>query len=69
MLHFLIVPFIGADEKNGAHGKASLFLKPIVKERFGFKSVPITPFRGHRFNILALTQKSYFASETNLSNS
>ena len=49
----------GAGEKNGAHGKASLFLKPIVKECFGLNSVPITPFRGHRF------KKSSSASKMN----
>ena len=50
---------LGAGEKNGAHGKASLFLKPIIKECFGLNSVPITPFRGHRF------KKSSSASKMN----
>ena len=50
----------GADKKSGAHGKASLFLKPILKAKYGINSVPIQPFRGHRFNILAHNAKMVY---------
>ena len=41
----------GADEKSGCHGEAAIFLQPTL-QRFGEKTIPLTPFRGHRFNIL-----------------
>ena len=41
----------GADEKSGCHGSFSTHLMPFLKEN-GFRSLPIVPFRGNRFNIL-----------------
>ena len=42
----------GGCEKYGCYGKAKLFLEPILKEKFDTNTIPITPFRGHRFNIM-----------------
>jgi hypothetical protein len=42
----------GADEKNGVFGKLDGFLKPILKEKFQARSLPLTPYRGSRFNVL-----------------
>ena len=56
----------GADEKSGAHGKASLFLKPILKAKIGVNSVPIQPFRGHCFNILAHNAKMVYCLRNEL---
>ena len=41
----------GGDEKSGAHGPFSLYVKPFLKEK-GMRSIPIERFRGNRFNIL-----------------
>jgi hypothetical protein len=42
----------GADEKNGCYGKLSAFIQPILHDKFGARSLPLTPYRGSRFNIL-----------------
>ena len=41
----------GADEKSGCHGPFVSFVDSLLKEN-GFHSLPLTPFRGNRFNIL-----------------
>ena len=46
----------GGDAKSGCHGKAAIFLAPVLKE-FGVKSIPLTQFHGHRFNILAFNSE------------
>ena len=55
----------GADEKSGCHGKAMLFLRPTLRE-FGVNTMPITPFRGHRFNILAFNSEFVFCLRNKL---
>ena len=47
----------GGCEKSGCFGKADLFLKPILKSKFGVNSMPITQFRGHRFNVMPINAK------------
>ena len=42
----------GGDEKSGIHGKAKVFLGPMLKERYGLNSIPIKNYLGSRFNIL-----------------
>ena len=42
----------GADDKNGCYGKLSVFLQPTLKAKYGVNAIPITPFYGHRFNVL-----------------
>ena len=41
----------GADEKSGCHGPFSSFVKPVLKQ-YRMHSLPLTPYRGSRFNIL-----------------
>ena len=41
----------GADEKSGCHGPFSSFVKPVLKQ-YMMHSLPLTPYRGSRFNIL-----------------
>ena len=41
----------GGDAKNGCHGCFSIYIKDMLKES-GFGSLPLTPYRGSRFNIL-----------------
>jgi hypothetical protein len=41
----------GGDEKSGAHGPFSIYVKRFLKEK-GLHSLPIERFRGNRFNIL-----------------
>lgn len=49
----------GGDEKSGCHGSFLEFLRPTLKEQ-GFRSLPIQPFRGNRFNILFQNAASTF---------
>ena len=41
----------GADEKSGCHGPFSSFIQSILKQH-KMHSLPLTPYRGSRFNIL-----------------
>ena len=41
----------GADDKSGCHGTFLDFIRPFLREK-GLRSLPLTPFHGHRFNIL-----------------
>ena len=41
----------GAGEKSGCHGPFSSFVKPVLKQ-YKMHSLPLTPYRGSRFNIL-----------------
>lgn len=41
----------GADEKNGCHGRFVAYIEPFLKEH-GYRSLPLQPYRGNRFNIL-----------------
>ena len=42
----------GADEKNGVYGKFLSDIRPVLKEKFGCESLPLTPYHGARFNVL-----------------
>ena len=50
----------GADEKSGCYGKAASYLQPILEEEFQMTTFPITPFRGHRFNVLAYNSEAIY---------
>ena len=56
----------GADNKNGCHGKIALFLKTTLKEKFNVNTLPFTPFRGHRFNILCFNSEFVFCLRNEL---
>lgn len=41
----------GGDEKSGCHSMFAAFCQPFLKEH-GFRTLPLVPYRGNRFNIL-----------------
>ena len=46
--------------------KADLFLKPILRQKFNVNSIPITQFRGHRFNIMPVNAKYVYCLQPHL---
>ena len=42
---------LGGDAKSGCHGKFKVFIEESLKTN-GFNSLPLTPYKGNRFNIL-----------------
>ena len=51
----------GADERNGLFGKFNDFIKPFLMDAFKCRSLPLTPFRGSRFNELFHNASVIFA--------
>ena len=49
----------GGDEKSGCHASFTSYVKPMLTTD-GFKSLPIDPFKGSRFNILFQNAASIF---------
>lgn len=52
----------GGDAKNGCHGRFSVYVKDFLKQH-NFHSLPLTPYKGNRFNILFYNAGSVGQSE------
>ena len=55
----------GGDEKSGCYGNFMVFVKPFLKEH-GFRSVPLHPFRGNRFNIFFFNAARIYFLQTEM---